>query len=273
MRRRGDGGYRVLMAVIAVSVAAATALALAWLTGVRRLRKSASRMARAVLVDPDQHTTMDERGAVRSVQAADVTLPLRALEEIWTPMHLERLARTYWRYLTRWTLGLIRVKYDEDERAVVFLMRPFVLLRFRAPEYELDAWRGIVRWRIASGLLVSRTGRDGDGYLQIDVRRCKRVDRETGRVHIEVEVANFYPALASAVARWFYTATQSRIHVIVTHGFLRSLARLDLARSVVGRYETPANADAVADPPPLSQPARPSAADNAEGPSPEQTAA
>ncbi|MEA2187109.1 MAG: hypothetical protein QOK16_2120 [Solirubrobacteraceae bacterium] len=273
MRRRGDAGYRVLMAVIAVSVAAATALALAWLTGVRRLRKGASRMARAVLVDPDQHTTMDERGAVRSVQAADVTLPLRVLEEIWTPMHLERLARTYWRYLTRWTLGLIRVKYEEDERAVVFLMRPFVLLRFRAPEYELDAWRGIVRWRIASGLLVSRTGRDGDGYLQIDVRRCKRVDPETGRVHIEVEVANFYPALASAIARWFYTATQSRIHVIVTHGFLRSLARLDLARSVVGRYETPADADAVPDPPPLSQPARPSAADNAEGPSPEQTAA
>jgi hypothetical protein len=109
--------------------------------------------------------------------------------------------------------------------------------------------------------------------LQIDVRRCRRVDPETGRVHIEVEVANFYPALASAIARWFYTATQSRIHVIVTHGFLRSLARLDLARSVVGRYEAPANADAVPDPPPLSQPARPSATDNAEGPSPEQTAA
>ena len=62
-------------------------------------------------------------------------------------------------------------------------------------------------------------------------------------------MANFYPALASSVARWFYSATQSRIHVIVTHGFLRSLAKLDLAESVVGRYAVPGDADAVPDPP------------------------
>jgi hypothetical protein len=36
--------------------------------------------------------------------------------------------------------------------------------------------------------------------------------------------------------------------VIVTHGFLRSLARLDLAESVVGRYAAPSDGDAVADP-------------------------
>ena len=28
-------------------------------------------------------------------------LPAEALDAIWTPMHLERLARTYWRFLTR----------------------------------------------------------------------------------------------------------------------------------------------------------------------------
>jgi len=257
------------MAVFATAVAAVAALALAWAAGLRRLGTGSKRLARAVLVDPEEHTTMDERGAVRSVQAADLTLPLPMLDEIWTPMHLERLARTYWRYLTRWTLGLIRVKYEEDERAIVFLTRPFVLLRFRAPEYEIDAMRGIVRWRIASGLLVSRAGRNGDGYLQIEVRRCKRVDAETGRLHIEVEVANFYPALASAIARWFYSATQSRIHVIVTHGFLRSLARLELARSVVGRYETPQVQRAAPDPHRATKPARP----DTEDPSPEQTAA
>jgi 4-amino-4-deoxy-L-arabinose transferase-like glycosyltransferase len=38
-------------------------------------------------------------------------LPEEALNEIWTPMHVERLARTYWRFLTRVTLGLIRVVY------------------------------------------------------------------------------------------------------------------------------------------------------------------
>ena len=42
--------------------------------------------------------------------------------------------------------------------------------------------------------------------------------------------------LASGIALWFYKATQSRIHVIVTHAFLRSLARLDLAESRVLRF-------------------------------------
>jgi len=227
------------MATAAAVLAAIAALGVAWFAGIRRLVARATAIARATIVAPEKHTTMDERGAVRSVQAADISLPAEALERLWTPMHLERLARTYWRYLTRWTLGLIRVKYDEDERAVVFLTRPFVLLRFRAPEYEMDSRRGRVRWRIASGLLVSRAAQGGgDGYLQIEVSRCDPVDERTARVHIEVEVANFYPALASAVARWFYVATQSRIHVVVTHGFLRSLARLDLAESVVGRYNT-----------------------------------
>jgi hypothetical protein len=238
------------MVYVAAGVAAAAALALAWFAGLRRLLIRPRQIARAVLVSPEEHTTMNERGAVRSVQAADLTLPAQALDELWSPMYLERLARTYWRFLSRCTLGLVRVKYDDDERAVVLLTRPFVLLRFHAPEYAMDAGRGVVRWRIASGLLVSRAGHDGNGYLQIEVERCARVDRDTARVNVEVEVANFYPALASGVARWFYSATQSRIHVIVTHGFLRSLAKLDLAESVVGRYAAPVDVDAVPDPAP-----------------------
>jgi hypothetical protein len=241
------------MAYVTVAIAAAAALVLACLAAIRRLLHRSAPIAQAVLVSPADHTTINARGAVRSVQAAELTLPSAALEEIWSPMHLERLARTYWRFLSRCTLGLIRVAYDEDERAIVLLTRPFALLRFRAPEYHMDATRGVVRWRIASGVLVSRAGQDGDGYLQIEVERCARIDDETARVHVEVEVANFYPALASAVARWFYSATQSQIHVIVTHGFLRSLAKLDLATSVVGRYAAPGDIDAVPDPPPREQ--------------------
>jgi hypothetical protein len=225
------------MVEIAAVVVAAAVLAFVWFAGVRRLLLRTKTVAQSTIVDPEEHTTMDERGAVRSVQAADITLPADALEALWTPMHLERLAATYWRYLTRLTLGLIRVKYDEDGRAVVFVTRPFVLLRFKTPEYAMNSRCGRVRWRIASGVLVSRSAHGGDGYLQIEVRRCDPVDERTGRVHVEVEVANFYPALASAIARWFYSATQSRIHVIVTHAFLRSLARLDLAESAVGRFD------------------------------------
>ncbi len=240
-------------------IAATTALALASLVTAMRRRDRPPRVAQAVLTDPSDDTTMDARGAVRSVQAARLTLPSDALGELWSPMHLERLARTYWRFLSRCTLGLIRVKYEADERAVVFLTRPFVLLRFHAPEYEMDATRGVVRWRIASGVLVSRAAHGGDGHLQIEVERCAAVDSATARVRVEVEVANFYPALASGVARWLYSATQSRIHVIVTHGFLRSLARLDLAESVVGRYAAPDDVDAVPDPPARS-PGAPSGA-------------
>ena len=192
-----------------------------------------------MIADPEQHTTMDDSGAVRSVQAADITMPTAEVVEIWNPMYLERLARTYWKYLSRVTLGLIRVEYTDTERAVVLLHRPLVLLRFKAPEYDLGDGRGIVRWTIRDGILVARPGRSGDGYLEIDVRRCPADEPGYEKVHVEVEVANFYPALATWVARWFYKHTQSRIHVLVTHGFLRSLARLELEESAVGRFAPP----------------------------------
>jgi hypothetical protein len=186
-----------------------------------------------VIADPERHTVMDAGGAVRSIQAANVDMPLEELDAIWSPEHLERLARTYWKYLSRVTLGLIRVVYTESERAVVLLRRPFVLLRFNAPEYELSGDRGIVRWHIQDGLLVARPH---EGYLEIDVRRMASNRAGYGRVHVEVEVANFYPAIAHLIARWFYAQTQSRIHVLVTHGFLRSLAKLELEESAVGRF-------------------------------------
>jgi hypothetical protein len=197
-----------------------------------------ARRERAVVADLGDSTSLDrDTGAVRSVQKADIVIDEAALKEIWTPAHLERLARTYWRFLTRVTLGLIRIRYSEDERSVVLLARPLKLLTFLAPEYEMNRERGLVRWRIARGLLVSRRGRNGRGYLQIEVRRRAGDDPEHARLHVEVEVANFYPSIASKLSRRLYNATQSRIHVIVTHAFLRSLARLDLAPSKIGRFD------------------------------------
>jgi hypothetical protein len=204
---------------------------------VRSLKPTRARRERAVISDLGDSTSLDrETGAVRSVQEADLVIEEQALREIWSPAHLERLARTYWRFLTRVTLGVIRVTYSEQERCVVLLVRPLRLLTFLAPEYEMDPQRGLVRWRIASGLLVSRRGRNGQGYLQIEVRRSPGADPDHACLHVTVEVANFYPSIASNLSRWVYNATQSRIHVIVTHAFLRSLARLDLAESKVGRF-------------------------------------
>ncbi len=228
--KRGTRSLGTIASAVAALLAAAAGCA--WLLWRRSLPPV---RAKAVMKDPEE-STMIARGAVRSVQAAELTLPADELEELWSPKNLERLARTYWRFLSRATLGLVRIHYTERERFVVLLFRPLVLLSFQAPEYEMAADRGIVRWRIESGVLVSRKGRSGDGYLEIDVRRRPAEAPDEILVRVEVEVANFYPAIASGIATWVYLNTQSRIHVIVTHSFLRSLARLDLAESRVGRF-------------------------------------
>jgi hypothetical protein len=225
------------MTEVWVAVAAAAMILVGVVGGLLldRARTRRSGGERAEIVDLGDATSLDlDTGAVRSVQRADLVIDQEALKEIWTPMHLERLARTYWRFLTRVTLGLIRVHYTEGERSVVLLIRPLKLLSFRAPEYEMTPTRGLVRWRIERGLLVAKRGRSGGGYLQIEVRQAPSDDPARAHLHVEVEVANFYPAIASGLGRWLYNVTQSRIHVIVTYGFLRSLARLDLAESRVG---------------------------------------
>jgi hypothetical protein len=187
------------------------------------------------IVDPEGAPTIDADGAARSVQAAELTIPADALVELWTPATLERLARTYWRFLERSSLGLIRVRYSDHDRAVVLLRRPLVLIGFDPPEYELHEDRGLVRWQIRHGALVSRR-QAGGGYLQIDVRRLEHAPPGTQAIHVEVAVLSFYPAIANALSNRLYAATQSAIHVTVTHGFLRSLARLDLAESRTGRF-------------------------------------
>jgi hypothetical protein len=121
----------------------------------------------------------------------------------------------------------------------VLLFRPLELLAFRAPEYEMDDTAASCAGGSSAESLVDRRGRSGDGYLEIDVeRRPAKADGQGGwaRVHVEVEIANFYPAIASAAGRWLYTVTQ------VAHPRPRllrlpaSLARLDLAESKVGRF-------------------------------------
>ncbi|HVW17479.1 MAG TPA: hypothetical protein VHB30_04470 [Solirubrobacteraceae bacterium] len=194
----------------------------------------------AVIVGtPVDETTIDPAtGAVRSAQTAELVLAARALEEIWTPAHLERLARTYWRFLARVTGHLVTVRYAARERRVVAL-GVLPLLVFGEPEYELGERRGLVRWRIERGLLVSRAGRGGQGHLEIEVVRLPADPGDppgSARLRVAVEVASFHPSIASAISRRAYEATQSRLHVLVTRGFLRSLERLDLAPSRVGRF-------------------------------------
>jgi hypothetical protein len=80
---------------------------------------------------PTDETTLDpQTGAVKSRQAADIVLPAGAIEGIWTPEQLERVARTYWATLQRFTLGLVRVHYTPNEREVILLVPQLPLLTF-----------------------------------------------------------------------------------------------------------------------------------------------
>ena len=201
-----------------------------------RQRRRRRLPARAVIVSPGESTVIARDGAVRSLQAAELTVAEADIERIWGPTNLENLARTYWRFLSRATLGLIRVVYGANERSIVLLAKPLTLLRFGAPEYALEEQRGKVRWRIRDGLLVARSGR-GCGFLSITIERREDPDAEgRSKLRIEVEVANFYPAIAAGISIYAYQATQAAIHVLVTHAFLRSLAKLELAESKVGRF-------------------------------------
>jgi hypothetical protein len=219
-----------------IAIAAGVALAAVIVANVVRVLRH-PRVARVTIHDPDPDSTDETSDALGSVQAADFVLPEAELQRIWNPTHLERLARTYWRFLTRVTLGLIRVTYGPRERLVVLLFRPFVLLRFGAPEYEMDDDRAVVRWRIERGVLVARRGRD-KGYLEIEIERrpCQQPEPGMACLYVAVEVANFYPMIAATFSRPVYRMTQAAIHVLVTHAFLRSLARLDLAPSRTGRF-------------------------------------
>jgi hypothetical protein len=197
------------------------------------LRRRRPRPARAVIVSPRRSSVVAHDGGVRSVQSAELTLAPQQLERLWVPENLANLARTYWAFLSRVTLGLIRVVYGTRTRSVVLIGKPLTLLRFDAPEYSNDGEHASVRWRIRDGLLVARAGR-GSGYLALDVTREPIGDDGRAKLLIEVEVANFYPSIAVGFSMPVYEMTQSSIHVLVTHAFLRSLANLQLADSKIG---------------------------------------
>ena len=182
---------------------------------------------------PDRIGEVPRTGAIDSVQGAELHLR-QPLAEILNRDVLQRAAREYWRLITRFTLGMIRVTSDAGGQSVVLLARPLVLLRFHSQEFELSGGSGSVTWPIERGILVSRTGRNR-GFLRLSVAQIDRSDAAGGTpVRVQMEVRNFYPWLrgSGAFARvggWIYAQTQQRIHRLVTRAFLRRLARGALA--------------------------------------------
>jgi hypothetical protein len=195
--------------------------------------------ARVKLVQVPEQGYADD-GSVTTRQEAVVAVPRDVLERLWTPENLENLARTYWMFLIRFFRGLVKIRYGKDCREIVALGF-IVLLRFHTPDYETGSDRGCVTWRINKGFLVAPGGRN-KGHLRICVERPEELNGD-GEVPVKVssEVGAFVPMLTfpglrslSGLGRWIYQQTQLRIHVIVTHAFLRSLGNLELEQSQVG---------------------------------------
>jgi len=219
---------------------AATSAAGAALVATRAAKRA--RPAETLIVSQPRSTVIADDGAVRSVQSARIALSEADLDRLWTPANLENLGATYWQFLSTATFGIVRVLYGSDDRRVTILgIRALTLLRF-----EMAAEHGRVSWQIQDGLLVAARGR-GQGWLSLDVKRVDPVTGLPGPVtgseapagsgvlSIEVEVANFYPAIASWLGAFVYQVTQSFVHVLVTHAFLRSLSTLELTQSRVAQ--------------------------------------
>jgi hypothetical protein len=196
--------------------------------------------ARVQIIETPSGTQAPDR-SVTTRQVAAVTMARAELEPIWNAEYLERLARSYWSFLTRVSLGVLRVLYKPDTRDIVVFSRPFTLLSFHAPDYDIEPGRGEVTWRIRKGLLVAPMGR-GKGFLRLTVERVPPAAGDSGRyvnLVVSSEVANFYPTIRgwgwfSAIGQYLYRYTQLAAHVVITNAFLRSLARLDFEPSVVG---------------------------------------
>lgn len=195
-----------------------------------------------LMPDPVRHG-LAPTGPIGCAQTALITVEDDLFDQLWTPSTLELLARSYWRFIRKRSLGLIRMSYGPDSRSVNLLTPRIPLLRFHEPEFETGPEFGLVRWPIDRGLLVAGEGR-GNGYLKIEVRRDSARPARQGHQAMTVtsEVINFYPRLRGTgwfarTGTWIYSQTQLRIHLWVIRGYLRSLA--DLPSSVIREGEDP----------------------------------
>jgi hypothetical protein len=186
-------------------------------------------MSGELRLDPDRLGKVPRTGAVQSVQAGELEIRGPA-SRVLSRSFLRWAATAYWRLITRFTLGLIRVTFDGEDQCVVLVARPLVLLRFRSPEYQLEPDRGSVTWRIRRGILVSRSGRDR-GFLRLSIAEAAQPPANgQSRLRVEMQVHNFYPWLRGSgafatVGVWIYAQTQQRIHRAVTRRFMRRLTQ------------------------------------------------
>ena len=209
--------------------------------GSRKLLEGSRTINGAVSTRRPTKPDTDDAAPSRRPRAADIIVPAEAVEGLWNPEHLERLARTYWISLTRFTFGLVRVVYTEDERYVVLLHPALRLLTIRRSPST--------RWTPTGASFAGASRRACSWRCRPRRRRLPRVAglplrlprlgqgphprRGRGR--------ELLPEIASTLGRWVYANTQSRIHVVACHASCASSCERELDVSPVGRYAGPAS--------------------------------
>ena len=144
-----------------------------------------------------------------------ITVDRETFEQIWTPSTLELLARSYWDYIRRFTLGAIRVQYRVDSQTVTLLGR-VPLLRFRTPVFR-PATTG-PRSRAGRKGTAGRPRRPRQGFSGIEASRGQAEDAGCPTLMVSSTVSNFYPWLRGTgrfarFGTWLYSQTQLRIHI------------------------------------------------------------
>jgi hypothetical protein len=174
-------------------------------------------------------------GPVGSIHEADLLVPAEAVASILSVAFLERIARAYWRFLRRISLGLLRVRSGPGNESIVPLVSGVVLLCFRPARYSVESERAEVEWQIDHGLLVAREGRRrGALRIQLARRRPDHVERGGARLLMRMEVAGYHPRLRgprwfAPLGAWIYAHTQAQVHRLVLRSFMSSLGGLELS--------------------------------------------
>jgi hypothetical protein len=174
-------------------------------------------------------------GPVGSIHEAELVVPSAAVASILSAAFLDRVARAYWRFLRRISLGLLRVRPGPERESIVQLVSGVAVLGFRPARYSADSERAEVEWAIDDGLLVAREGRGlGSLRIRLERRHPDHVERGRARLLMRMEVAGYHPRLRgprwfAPLGAWIYAHTQAQVHRLVLRSFMRSLGGFELS--------------------------------------------
>ena len=139
----------------------------------RLLERQRRAGARVVILHVPSSPATRRTAPSEAKQVAEVTLPRAELERIWSPEYLERLARTYWSFLSRFSLGLIRVLYTRTRARSCSSRAPSCCFASASRSTTSTPTAARSPGRSIAACWWHRRGR-GRGFLRLSVRAPSR---------------------------------------------------------------------------------------------------